>query len=138
MVRLLARELGIPVTRAAELAIGALRHPAETRAVPVATSDGGTAALVVDLARFHSTFASALSAALNHGGPRRRGRPALAKQSSRRRSVAAAQAYGVDVSLLREALGRSPAERLARLDANASFLSALRPAAAKKTARRRR
>jgi hypothetical protein len=40
--------------------------------------------------------------------------------------VGAAQTHGVDVSLLREVLQQSPAERLARLDANASFLHALR------------
>ena len=127
MVRLVTRDLAIPITRAAELADDALRQPPETRALPLAVSDEGAASLMIDLARYHSTFAAALSAALNHGGPRRRGRRAPAKSSRVRESVAGARAYGVDVSLLREALARSPAERLARLDANAAFLSALRP-----------
>lgn len=127
LVRLLARDLGIPLARASELADEALRQPPETRALPLAASDDGAASLVVDLARYHSTFAAALSAALNHGGPRRRGRPRPSRPPRGRESVDRARAYGVDVSLLREALGRSPAERLARLDANAAFLGALRP-----------
>lgn len=126
MVRLLARDFGIPATRAGELADEALRQPPETRALPLATSPDGAASLVVDLARYHSRFAAALSAAINHGGPRRRGRRS-SRPARVRESVARAQAYGVDVSLLREALARSPAERLARLDANAAFLNALRP-----------
>ncbi|MDF2772995.1 MAG: hypothetical protein K0S86_2490 [Geminicoccaceae bacterium] len=128
MIRLLARDLGIPVARAGELADDALRQPPETRALTLATSQDGAAALVVDLARYHSTFAAALSAAMNHGGPRRRGRRPPSRPARVRESVARAQTYGVDVSLLREALARSPAERLARLDANAAFLNALRPA----------
>ena len=126
MVRVLATEIAIPITRAAELANDALRHPPEMRALPLSTSTEDVATLVVDLARYHSTFAAALSAALNHGGPRRRGRPAARKRTRGRGAVAAAEAYGVDVSLLREALERTPAERLARLDANSAFLGALR------------
>ena len=138
MVRLLARELGIPVVRAADLADDAARQPPETKALSIATSNDGAASLVVDLARYHSTFAAALSAALNHGGPRRRGRRPPAKPPRGQGSIAAAHAYGVDVSLLREALARTPAERLARLDANASFLRALRPVGAKPMRGRRR
>ena len=126
ILRVLTRELGISIGRAAELADDALRQPPETRALPLAESDDGAASVVIDLARYHSTFTAALSAALNHGGPRRRGR-APVKSSRVREPVARARAYGVDESLVREALERSPAERLARLDANAAFLSALRP-----------
>jgi len=126
MVRVLAGEFAIPTTRAAELADEALRHPPEVRALALSASSEGVATLVIDLARYHSTFAAALSAALNHGGPRRRGRPAPRKRVRGRDAVAAADAYGVDVSLLREALDRAPAERLARLDANSAFLGALR------------
>jgi hypothetical protein len=126
MVRLLARDFGIPVARAAELAGVALRHAPETPAFPLAASDDGSATLVIDLARFYSTFAAALSAAINHGGPRRRGRPRPTTRARARDVIAAAQRYGVDVSLLREALERTPAERLARLDANSAFLRGLR------------
>jgi hypothetical protein len=126
VVRLLADDFGIPVTRAAELADEALRHPRESRVVSLTAVDDGAATLVIDLARYHSTFAAALSAAISHGGARRRGRPP-ARRRGRRDPVGAAESYGVDLSLLREAIERSPAERLARLDANASFVSALRP-----------
>ena len=126
LVRLLTRELGIPVARAAELTETALRQPRETRAMSLAVSPETAATLVVDLARYHSTFAAALSAAIHHGGPRRRGRHSPRKRTRGREAVAAAEAHGVDVSLLREALERSPADRLARLDANSEFLRELR------------
>ena len=125
VVRLLARDFGIPVNRAADLAEEALRHPRESRVVSLTAVDDGAATLVIDLARYHSTFAAALSAAISHGGARQRGRPSTRRR--RRDPVGAAESFGVDLSLLREAIERSPAERLARLDANASFLSALRP-----------
>jgi hypothetical protein len=125
VVRLLAAEFGIPIVRAGELASEALRHPPETRALALTTSADGAATLTIDLARYHSAFAAALSAAVTHGGGRRRGRPP-SKRQNRRGAVRVAQSHGVDVSLLREALRQSPAERLARLDANASFLQALR------------
>ena len=125
VVRLLATDFGIPVVRAGELAEEALRHAPDTRALVLTTSRDGAATLTLDLARYHSTFAAALSAALTHGGGRRRGRPST-KRPTRRGAVGAAKAHGVDVSLLRDALQQSPAERLARLDANAAFLRALR------------
>jgi hypothetical protein len=125
VVRLLSADFGIPVARAGELADEALRHSPDTRAVTLTASDDGAAALVIDLARYHSTFAAALSAAITHGEGRRRGRPPT-KRPRRRGAVVAAESYGVDVSLLREALNLSPAQRLTQLDANASFLSALR------------
>jgi len=126
VVRLLSREFGIPVARAAELADQALRHPPETRALALTASEEGAATLLIDLARYHSSFASALSAAINQGGARRRGRPP-SRRPRKRDAVAQAESHGVDLSLVRAAIERSPAERLARLDANAAFLRALRP-----------
>ena len=128
IVRLLTRDFGVPAARAAELVDDVLRHPPETRALSLTTIPDSPATLVIDLARYHSTFSAALSAALHHGGPRRRGRPLSRKRARGRDPVAAARAYGVDVSLLRESLARSPAERLARLDANSAFLIGLRRA----------
>ena len=127
-VRLLTRDVGIPAVRAAELANEALQHSPETRALSLVASSDSPVAVVLDLARYHSTFAAALSTATHHGGPRRRGRPSVRKRARRYDAVAAAQAHGVDVSLLRQALDRSPAERLARLDANSQFLRGLRRA----------
>lgn len=125
LVRLLTRDLGLSVTHAAELANEALRQPPDTRAVSLVGSSDSPAALVLDLARFHSAFAAALSAEIHHGGPRRRGRPAR-KRARAYDAVAAAEAHGVDISLLRQALDRTPADRLARLDSNSQFLSGLR------------
>ena len=123
---LAARDPATGFPRAAELATHALRHPPETRSLPLAVSDEGAATLVIDLARYHSIYAAALSTAINHGGPRRRGRRPPTSRARGRDPVAAAHAYGVDVSLLRAALARTLVERLARLDANAGFLSGLR------------
>ena len=96
--------------------------------------DGGVAGIVVDRARYLSAFNAALSAALEHGGPRRRGpRPTsgVAPKSPRTRSGALSRAedYGVDLGLLREGLKLSRAERLSALDANAEFLRAMRKTA---------
>ena len=135
VVRLLARDFGIPVARAGEIANEALRHAPETRALTLTASDDGAATLVMDLARYHSTFAAALSAALSHGGPRRRGRP-LSRRPHRGGAVVAAESHGVDVSLLRAAMSQSPGERLARLDANAAFLRALKPVQRRRPPRR--
>jgi hypothetical protein len=128
LVRLLAHDLGFSVSRAAELATVALQHPPETRALALAETDDGSVSTVIDLARYHSTHSAALSAALHHGGPRQRGRPAAGSRRRPRHPIAAAEAYGVDVSLLRDAVSRPSADRLARLDANASFVRSIRPA----------
>ncbi len=127
IVRLLAHEFAIPVARAAELADVAVRAPSETRSFTLAVSADGVISAVIDLARYHSTFVAALSAALHHGGPRRRGRPPARRTTRASNAVARAKAHGVDISLLRSALEQPPAVRLARLDASSSFLEALRP-----------
>jgi hypothetical protein len=126
LVRLLTRDFQLPAARAGELADEALRHPPNTPALSLAAVPDSPATLVIDLARYHSTFSAALSAALHHGGPRRRGRPLPRKRARGHDPVAAAEAHGVDVSLLRESLEQSPADRLARLDANSRFLTGLR------------
>jgi hypothetical protein len=128
LIRVLADAAGTPMPRAAEMAARALREPPDSRAVVVAVGGAGAAALVIDLARYHSTFAAALSAALHHGGPRRRGRPVARVPRGRRQKLAMAESYGVDLTLLRGALARSPAERLSRLDENASFITTVRRA----------
>ena len=127
LVRVLARDFGVPVARAGALARSALRHPPGTRSVRLAVTDDGTVALELDLARHHSTCSAAISAALHQMGPRRRGRPPA--RVRRHDPVAAAAAHGVDVTTLRENRRRSPAELLERLDEDAAFVSALRPTA---------
>lgn len=86
----------------------------------------GSAWLTLDLARYHSTFGASLTAALRHDGPRRLGRPPARATRRRRDPLAEAAAYGVDLSLLRASLRRTPAERMDSLDADAAFLDAAR------------
>ena len=128
IVRVLTRDFGVSLRRASELADVALRSPPTARAVVLAESSDGTAALTIDLAREHSSASAALSAALQHGGPRRRGRRKVARRTTARKAIAEAEHYGVDLTLLHSALERSPADRLARLDANAAFVRAVRSA----------
>lgn len=128
LVRLLTRDLAVPIARAALLADRALRESPAARAVHLAASEDGVAILVLDLARYYSSFTVRLSAALHHAGPARRGRPESSARHQERDPTARAEAYGVDLTLLREGLRLAPAERLVRLDANLAFLRSLRPA----------
>jgi hypothetical protein len=125
LVRVLNQEVGVTLSRAAELADEALRHAPDEGSVIVGRA-GGSAGVSIDLARFHSTYAAALSAALDMGGARRRGRPRAILPQKARALDRAAQ-YGVDLDLLREGLRLSPRERLQRLDDNAAFVNAIRP-----------
>ena len=125
LVCLLAQQLKVPLLRAATLADELGGHAPDARSVSIGETDGPIA-IVVDLARYHSTFAASLSAAIHHGGPRRRGRPAKTPRPRGRKAIANAASYGVDLTLVRESMARKPAERLAQLDANASFLRGLK------------
>ncbi len=128
IVRLLASQFGIPVARSAQLAADAIRQPPDIRAFVLDASPDESAALVLDLSRYHSSFAAALATALHRGGPRRAGRPPnVREQGSKYDPIGDAERHGVDISLLRQSLTQSPAERLARLDTNAAFLRSLRP-----------
>jgi hypothetical protein len=128
LVRLLSRDLALPLARADRCAGVLLRHAADERAARVAEPDG-VVGVEVDLARFHSTFAADLATALRQVQPRRRGRPASRPSPPSRDPLAAAAAHGVDLSLLRESLRRTPAERLESLDEDVAFLAAVRPRA---------
>ena len=134
LVRLLTREFALPLARAGELATAALRHPPGTRALPLVETADGSAALVLDLARYHSTLSTDLAAALHHTGPRRRGRPGTRAHARRHDPIRAAAAHGVDLSSLRANLRRTPAELLESLDEDATFLAALRPVARRRRA----
>lgn len=127
LVRLFTRDFEIPVARAATLADRSLRESPAIRAVHLAASEDESAVLVLDLARYYSSFTARLSAALHHTGPARPGRPESSARHRERDPIVRAEAYGVDLTLLREGLRLSPAERLARLDANLTFLRSLRP-----------
>jgi hypothetical protein len=123
LVRILNREFSTPLVEAGRLATVALRLPPDTRELRLLESDDGSAAIVLDLARYHSSFAASLSAALTLGTPRRRGRRA---DSSDGNAIERARKFGVDLGLLRSSLALTPTERLARLDSNARFIASLR------------
>ena len=130
LIRLLSYQFGIPIARAATLADMAIQQPLDLSALSLDARD--TVALVLNLSRYHSGFIAALATALHRGGPRRAGRPARVREQEKKYDpIGAAERYGVDISLLRQSLMQSPAERLARLDANAAFLRALRPVSSK-------
>ncbi|HZK78483.1 MAG TPA: hypothetical protein VFC35_06195 [Gemmatimonadaceae bacterium] len=151
LVRMFDHDIGLTLKRSAALATEAIRHPEQAREVRLGETPSGAAAIVVDLARYHSAHNAALSAALTLAGPRKRGRPSAANRAlSNSRSavrerpvevttwdvLARAKAYGVDLSALRDGLNETPAERLERLEDNSRFIAEMRGAVGKKTVRR--
>ncbi|MBI4420202.1 MAG: hypothetical protein HY560_05195 [Gemmatimonadetes bacterium] len=123
LARELSRGCGMPLVRAFPLAQRALREwPA--RREYVHENDQGTVRLVVDLERFLSDYAARLSLSRTYYAERRRGRP----RKRVREPIAAAKAYGVDITLLEENLKRTPEELLRDLDENVRFLRALKVA----------
>jgi len=82
----------------------------------------GAVIVTVDLERFLSDCHVRLSLARSWYAERRRGRP----PRQQRRGVAWAQWYGVDVTLLEEAVRRTPAQRLDRLGETVAFLRSVR------------
>ena len=75
LVRILVRDFGLPLSRAAEISEQAVSLPKDTESIKLARNDSRTATLTLDLARYHSQYGAALSAALNLVGSRKRGRP---------------------------------------------------------------
>lgn len=122
LVRLLVDDVGLSLKPAAAAASTALLGLGSLAAVSAAGDRSGSATVVVDLPRYQSIFLGNLSRALVHETPRRRGRRAVGRIGS----IAAARRYGVDMDLLRAALRRSPAQRLALLEDNAAFLRIMR------------
>ena len=125
LVRMLVQELQIPLAKAAEVADEALGLPEGCSTGVVAERKDGNTAIVIDMARFRSSHAAALSSALTLGGARRRGRQ---RSQSKRKNAALERAsrYGVDLDLLREGLKLSMTERLERADENAAFITSMR------------
>ena len=125
LVRVFNQEVGVTLSRAAELADEALQHGANAGTVVVGQKEGSNAGVSIDLDRYHSNYAAALSAAIDLGGPLRRGRPRTTIK--RKGSVLERAAeYGVDIGLLRDGLKLSVRERFHQLDENAAFVSELR------------
>jgi hypothetical protein len=126
LVWLLTGQLGLSLKAAAALTTVALRERSSSQ-VTAGADPSGSASLIVDLARYDSIFLGNLSRALVHEIPRRRGRPPAPGTKG---ALATAQDYGVDLDLIRSAIRRTPAERLALLETNAAFVRDMRRATA--------
>ena len=119
LARVLRETSRMPLRKAYALAAEALAAwPA--RSTWTYQPSGAAAAVTVDLERFLSDYAVRLSLARSFYAERRRGRP------RKRRGVALAKWYGVDVSLLVESLKRTPAQRLKRMEEAAEFFKSFR------------
>ena len=124
LVWLLTQQLGLSLTAAAASSTAALRARNSSMQVTAGADPSGSASLIVDLARYESIFLCNLSRALVHETPRRRGRPK--PRGVKPDALTFAQRYGVDLGLIRSAIERTPAERLALLEANAAFVQDMR------------
>ena len=122
LVRLLTETLALPLNSAARAATASLADN-DQRLITFGSDPSHSASLQIDLERYGSVFLGNLSRALVHETPKRRGRPV---GRSRGGALAAAKRYGIDLSLIRSALERTPAERLAVLEANAAFVRGMR------------
>jgi hypothetical protein len=94
----------------------------ESGTVAILSTGGGS--VMLDLRRVLSTFAARLARAMQRT-PRRAGRRPTTKRKDLGDARGRARAYGYDLSLIDSNLRRTPQERLAALDANAAFVSAL-------------
>ena len=124
LVWLLTGQLGLSLRAAAAVSTVALREGKSSTQVTAGADSSGSASIIVDLARYDSIFLANLSRALVHETPRRRGRPA--RRGIKGDALATAQHYGVDLGLIRSAIKRTPAERLALLEKNAEFVREMR------------
>ena len=117
--RVLKQACGTPLRRGFPLAPQALaRWPAE-RSWDLRETDGSVR-VTIDLERFLSDCAVRLSLSRTWYAEKRRGR------LWKRRGVALAKWWGVDLTLMDESLKRTPAERLKRLDEASEFFKSMR------------
>ena len=123
-VRLLTEAFGLPLKLAADAATASLVITQLSTAVTIGADPSQTASIVVDLARYESIFLGNLSRARVHETPRRKGRPP--RLAAGRQALSSAHRYGIDLGLIESALARTPAERLAMLEANSLFLRDMR------------
>lgn len=122
LTRVLEAEAGLPLGIAYRRAVALSARPPVGGAWAIRVGD---VTLAVDRPRFLTRFAIGLSRARVPDLERRRGRPPATRGSA----LARAEAYGVDLSLLRASLRRTPGERLRRLDEDVEFFRSLKVAA---------
>jgi hypothetical protein len=121
LARVLAQATGMPLMRAYGAAAEALVAWPATREWTRENADGSVR-VVVDVERYLSGFAARLSLSRNYYAERQRGR----RGSRVREPIAAATAYGWDVTLLDWSLRLTPAQRLKRLDEASEFFRTVR------------
>ena len=119
-VRLLTETIGLPLRTAAAAATESLRVAQPGSLLTIGADPSHSASIVVDLARYESIFLGNLSRARVHETPNRKGRPP--RLAAGRQSLTSAHRYGIDLGLIQSALARTPAERLAMLEANSLVL----------------
>jgi hypothetical protein len=119
-VRLLTEAIELPLKTAAAAATALLGVTSSSTLVTIGADPSQSASIVVDLARYDSIFLGNLSRARVHETPKRKGRPP--RLAAGRQALSSAHRYGIDLGLIQSALARTPAERLAMLEANALFL----------------
>ena len=123
-VRLLTEAIGLPLKMAAAAATALLGVTQSSTPVTIGSDPSQSASIVVDLARYESIFLGNLSRARVHETPKRKGRPP--RLAAGRQALSSAHRYGIDLGLIQSALARTPAERLAMLEANSLFLREMR------------
>ena len=128
LVWLLTEQLGLSLKAAAAASTAALGGGTSSTRVIAGGEPSGSASVVVDRARYDSIFLANLSRALINETPRRRGRPP--RRGTKSDALTSARHYGVDLGLIRSAIKRTPAERLALLEKNAAFVRDMRRATA--------
>jgi hypothetical protein len=119
VARGLQRALALPIANAYALA-GEVERAIEAGEVTFTPPPHAAApflSLQFDLVRLASSFAVRRAALRTTIAPRTRGRPSRSASSP----LAAAEAWGLDLSLLRANLRRTPAQRLRQLDAMVDF-----------------
>jgi hypothetical protein len=124
LVWLLTEQLGLSLRSAAAASTVALRGGSDSTQVTAGASPSGSVSIIVDLARYESIFLANLSRALVTETPRRLGRPP--RRGLKSNVLTTARHYGVDLDLIRSAIRRTPAERLAMLETNAAFVRDMR------------
>lgn len=125
IARLLQASLQVPLIVSWDLARRALTAADEgSTPVRLPVTPDETITLTIDVHRLRSALHTRHSRLETAPAPRRAGRPARRRRSALR----AAEEYGLDLSLLRANLNRSPAQRLRQLDGMVAFRKRVRRA----------
>lgn len=121
LVRILNRNLGIPLPAAWDLAGNALTR-SDAKSVFKQATSGEIVTLTIDVLRLRAAVATRRSQLATMHHSRRAGRKPKRTVSA----IEAARRYGLDVTLLQANLARSPKVRLSQLDGMAALPTLVR------------